>query len=179
MSDRTRQGLAFVIAMGMVIAVASVPTVAQEVTGDRFEVAAINAHTVDGKHAVSSSTSRARRAGKLVATNSKGLLPGNIVRPYWSNVKGKPAGFADGVDDIGYIKKTWHSTTKLGPGERRTFDWLLHVSRIPTCYVLGGSLRIDDIDSYRIPDGRIAHDITVRNTSSAASSAAELRCAAL
>ncbi len=40
---------------------------------------AVNAHKVDGKHAVGAGTSPTRRAGKLVATNSKGRLPDNII----------------------------------------------------------------------------------------------------
>jgi hypothetical protein len=39
----------------------------------------VNAHTVDGKHAVSSNSTVAHRAGKLVATNAAGRLPDNII----------------------------------------------------------------------------------------------------
>lgn len=40
---------------------------------------AVNADRVDGKHAVGAGTTVAGRAGKLVATNSNGLLPNNII----------------------------------------------------------------------------------------------------
>jgi hypothetical protein len=40
---------------------------------------AVNAHKVDGKHAVGAAASTAQRAGKLVATNSAGRLPNNII----------------------------------------------------------------------------------------------------
>ena len=105
MSDRIRQSLAFVIAMGMVIAVISAPTLAQ-VAGSAIETAATygNADKVDGRHAVGSGASKAKRAGKLVATNSKGYLPSNIVKPYWGAIKNKPASFADGVDNVGVAK---------------------------------------------------------------------------
>jgi hypothetical protein len=39
-----------------------------------------NADKVDGKHAVAATRSGNRRAGKLVATNSDGYLPNNILR---------------------------------------------------------------------------------------------------
>ena len=44
-------------------------------------VSSINAHRVDGKHAVGAGASRANRAGKLVATNAQGYLPSNILNP--------------------------------------------------------------------------------------------------
>jgi hypothetical protein len=44
-------------------------------------VSPVNADKVDGKHAVSAGASRARRAGKLVATNAQGYLPNNILNP--------------------------------------------------------------------------------------------------
>ena len=81
-------------------------------------VSNINAHRVDGKHAVGFTNKLKVRRNKLVATNKQGLLPSNIVRPLWRLIKGKPAvladgavgwnevagtpaGFADGVDDVG------------------------------------------------------------------------------
>jgi hypothetical protein len=48
---------------------------------------------------VGAEASRANRAGKLVATDARGLLPGNIVKPSWGNLQRVPAGFADGIDD--------------------------------------------------------------------------------
>jgi hypothetical protein len=99
MPDRIRQSLAFVIAIGMVIAVASAPTVAQvaDENAERvFEAAGLNADRVDGQHAVKYSTKKSKRANKLVATNAAGYLPSNIVRPKWSYIKGKPASFTDG-----------------------------------------------------------------------------------
>jgi len=102
MSDRARQLIAFIIAMGMVIAVASAPTLGQ-VAEEAIEIAAAygNADKVDGRHAVGSGASKAKRARKLVATNASGRLPSNIVKPYWGAIKNKPPGFADGVDDVG------------------------------------------------------------------------------
>jgi len=41
-----------------------------------------------------------------VATDNNGYLPSNIVKPYWANIKNKPTGFADGVDDVGVWKVT-------------------------------------------------------------------------
>ena len=57
--------------------------------------AGINAASVDGKSAVGYTSKRGRRVGKLVATNAKGELPSNIVRPYWGFIKNKPGILAD------------------------------------------------------------------------------------
>ncbi len=73
----------------------------------------INVHRVDGKHAVGAGAGKAKRAGKLVATNSKGYLPANIVKPKWGLISGKPAGFADGVDNQGVTKITITSMVSL------------------------------------------------------------------
>jgi hypothetical protein len=45
---------------------------------------------------------KAKRAYKLVATNRYGMLPSNIVRQRFSDLKGVPDGFKDGIDDVGY-----------------------------------------------------------------------------
>ena len=58
-------------------------------------VRARNADRVDGKHAVAYTNKRGVRAGKLVATNARGLLPSNIVQPYWGYIKNKPGILAD------------------------------------------------------------------------------------
>ena len=55
----------------------------------------VNADRVDGKHAVAYTNKRGVRAGKLVATNARGLLPSNIVQPYWGYIKNKPGILAD------------------------------------------------------------------------------------
>lgn len=60
-----------------------------------------NADLVDNKHAVGATKDRAKRAGKLVATNKYGYLPANIIRVKWSAIVGMPKGFADGTDDGG------------------------------------------------------------------------------
>jgi hypothetical protein len=44
-------------------------------------VSDIDAHQVDGRHAVGAGASRARRAGKLVATDADGYLPSDILSP--------------------------------------------------------------------------------------------------
>jgi len=59
-------------------------------------VSNINAHRVDGKHAVGFTNKRLARRNKLVATNKQGFLPSNIVKPLWGTIKNKPAPFADG-----------------------------------------------------------------------------------
>jgi hypothetical protein len=89
------------------VTVTAVGALAQDVPAPATEqaivpsVTSLNAHKVDGRHAVSARASRARRAGKLVATNKQGYLPANIIKPAWKLISGKPAGFADGVDNQG------------------------------------------------------------------------------
>lgn len=95
-----------------------------------------NADRVDGRHAVGFTFKRGARAGKLVATNASGELPSNIVRPYWGLIRnrpsilsddkiswgevvGKPAGFADGVDDAGVTAmhvRRLRTDYSVGPG---------------------------------------------------------------
>jgi len=70
-------------------------------TDRAFDTAGLNADKVDGRHAVKYTNARNARRGKLVATNRKGELPSNIVRPFWGLVRNMPAGFADGVDNEG------------------------------------------------------------------------------
>ena len=83
------RGLRGLIATAMVALVVSLATtvsvgaLAQSDDGsvDPAAVADINAHRVDGKHAVGAGATRAQRAGKLVATNAQGYLPSNILDP--------------------------------------------------------------------------------------------------
>ena len=72
-------------------------TLAQAEPGSAVEPTAKvrNADRVDGKHAVAYTNKRGVRAGKLVATNARGLLPSNIVQPYWGYIKNKPGILAD------------------------------------------------------------------------------------
>jgi hypothetical protein len=146
MSERIRRGLAFVIAIGMVIAVAAAPSVAQTIDPDAervFEIAGLNADKVDGQHAVKYSTKKSKRANKLVATNAAGYLPSNIVKPGWGYIKHKPAGFADGVDNAGVtgIKITRvHRTMDL------TQAWAGH-AECPAGYVaIGGGFDASNWD---------------------------------
>jgi len=83
---------------------------------------AANADKVDGRHAVKYTSKRGLRAGKLVATNYQGFLPSNIVKPFWGNIRNKPAGFADGVDNAGVtnVKLTYvEAKTTLAAGEAK------------------------------------------------------------
>ncbi len=126
MSDRLRQVIAYLIAMVMVTAFVAVPTVARTTDPGLSQVVLADhgtgdADTVDGRHAVKFTQNRNRRAGKIVATNHKGYLPSNIVKPYWGNIKNMPGGFADGIDDQGVVKLQVRivesSPRTLAPGE--------------------------------------------------------------
>jgi hypothetical protein len=110
-----RKGAMLAIPLALSLALAAPPVAAQS---DEVNPASpgINAGKVDGKHAVGSGASPAKRAKKLVATDASGFLPSDIVRPLWSLIQGipailtdgqitfaeiaaKPAGFADNVDN--------------------------------------------------------------------------------
>ena len=109
-------GMALALLVGLL---GSAPVTAQ--AGDEVSVAAgVNAETVDGKDAVGAGVGKQQRAGNLVATNKQGFLPGNILKPLWSLLQGipavladgqvswgdiadKPAGFADGADNGGFV----------------------------------------------------------------------------
>lgn len=58
----------------------------------------INADKVDGKDAVGAGATRTARAGKLVATNSRGYLPNNIL------VKAKDSNLLDGLDSTSFLR---------------------------------------------------------------------------
>jgi hypothetical protein len=58
---------------------------------------AMNAHKVDGKHAVGAKASPSRRAGKLVATGASGYLPNGIIK------KARDADRLDGKDSNSYL----------------------------------------------------------------------------
>jgi len=178
MSERIRRSLAFVIAIGMVIAVASAPTVAQvaDENAERvFELAA-NADSVDGQHAVKYSTKKSKRANKLVATNAAGVLPPNIIEPRWKHISGMPRGFADGVDNIGptYAKKIVYDSTVSGgslpAGESRRVTVKemprsagVHFNVVP----LQGNhnMRIEDVEVWWDNDGSHHYVVSVRNAS--------------
>ena len=61
---------------------------------------ALNAHKVDGKHAVGSGASATQRKGKLVATNKKGKLPNNIIAKAPDAVKADKATNANKLDNL-------------------------------------------------------------------------------
>ena len=58
-------------------------------------VRGLNADKIDGKHASRYTLSRRPRAKKVVATNRLGMLPPNIIEPFWRLIQGKPAILAD------------------------------------------------------------------------------------
>jgi hypothetical protein len=66
---------------------------------------AMNARKVDGLDAVSAGLSRQNRAGKLVATNANGYLPGNIV---W---KVRNAGKLDNIDSTQFQRSVSNTCT--------------------------------------------------------------------
>ena len=68
---------------------------------------AMNADTVDYRHAVGAGASRSNRAGKLVATNVEGRLPGNII------AKAPNADRLDGVNSAKYAR---HGAVRVSAG---------------------------------------------------------------
>ncbi len=86
-------------------------------------VFASDSHKVDGKHAVGARASVANRAGKLVATNSAGRLPNNII------TKAPNADRLDGLDSSALLRKTSPAGTLAFLGQVRS-DGVLHASSI-------------------------------------------------
>ena len=58
---------------------------------------AVNADKVDGKSAVGAAAAPGKRAGKLVATNGRGMLPDDIID------KAADADLLDGIDSAGFL----------------------------------------------------------------------------
>jgi hypothetical protein len=99
----------------------TVSAVAQSPAQPPLSPTVLNADTVDGLDAVKATSQKAKRQGKLVATDAEGFLPSNIVKAKWGLITDKPAfladgvvgwnelagipeGFADGIDDIGLTR---------------------------------------------------------------------------
>ncbi|MDP3890156.1 hypothetical protein [Nocardioides sp.] len=94
-ANNSRQRTTLIIATtALVVAIAGS---AGPVTAAVFD--AVNAHKVDGKHAVGAGASVQKRKGKLVATNSAGRLPNNII------AKARDADKLDGIDSTGFLRK--------------------------------------------------------------------------
>ena len=95
MLDSIRKHLTTIAVAGVTATVAvGTPAMASSVQNVLF---ADNAHKVDGKHAVGATATPAQRAGKLVATNGAGRLPGSII------AKAPDAGLVDGVDSVDLV----------------------------------------------------------------------------
>lgn len=178
MSDRMRQVIAYLIAMVMVSAFVALPTVARTIDPgvDGVVLAAqgnSDADMVDGRHAVKFSMNRNERAGHIVATNHKGYLPSNIVKPFWGNIKHMPVGFADGVDDTGVARlqtSIVHSSPMtLIPGEVGS----VRAVCAPGWSVVGGGFRGPDVLSAFTSFPADDHSWYVRAENTAASSDAE------
>ncbi|MCD4525108.1 hypothetical protein [Nocardioides sp. cx-173] len=78
------------VALFVSVLVLAAPSVAAKIT---------NADAVDGKSAVGAGASVKKRAGKLVATNGKGRLPGNII------AKAPDANALDGLDSTALVPR--------------------------------------------------------------------------
>jgi hypothetical protein len=88
---------AILVAVSLVTVTAAGTVAQSEPTTEQAIIpAGFNADKVDGRHAVGHGASARKRAGKLVATNKRGQLPSNIVKPAWRLILGKPAAFRDG-----------------------------------------------------------------------------------
>lgn len=140
-------------------------------------VSNVNAHRVDGKHAVGAGATKAQRAGKLVATNADGELPSNIIKPDWSLIQNLPTGFADGTDGVGYFSNVqFTQTTPLAPGAQEnlfTFNWPASWSIlwevIPTNTGAGTEKLLLTERAERQGNGNLQYWLTVRNDGDVAS----------
>jgi hypothetical protein len=126
------------------------PTLSKERAISPSAVSSINAHRVDGKHAVGYGVSKAKRAYKLVATNASGVLPSNIVKTYWGSIKNKPAGFADGVDNKGLSGVYWKDQSWEFTGSQRGATLACDSGHV----AIGGSAWTYDVDQVAIQESR-------------------------
>ena len=95
-----------------------------------------NADKVDGKHAVASSATVTQRANKLVATNSAGLLPNNII------AKAPDANKLDNLDSTAFLR----TTGKVGLGN-------LAPNSVNADKIVNGSITKDEL-----ADGAVTTD---------------------
>lgn len=174
MIDFIRRHTAVALAIVAVVALTATPVFAQ-LTNDASTYApsiARNADKVDGKHAVGASASKAKRAGKLVATNKNGRLPNDIIKVNWSQLKGVPADIKDG-DDVGYFSGiAFTSVTPLGTDDNVwlvSSDWPtgMHVewSAIPTNTSAGTEFLSTFVEIERQTDGKLEYWINVNQGS--------------
>jgi hypothetical protein len=186
MSQPMRRFMAAGLAVSMVAALWATPVVAQSDEEVGLTSGVGNAATVDGKSAVGASASQVGRAGKLVATNRSGRLPSTIIRPLWSLLKeipaafadgqiswaeiaGKPAGFADDVDQGSFVSVVTGDIA-VGAGVP-IYPSLFNISRnievefflIPT--TVGPQLTINRVIMIRNADGTLNHVVEVQNLS--------------
>jgi hypothetical protein len=96
MSDRSHRLLALTLGLTLAVGLSATPALGQSSDDVNVAAASGNAAKVDGKSAVGANASVSARAGKLVATDNQGLLPSNILLPLWSLLQGIPAALADG-----------------------------------------------------------------------------------
>jgi len=85
-------------ALAVAIAGSGVPSAVAH--GVEHALYAHNSDRVDGRHAVGAGATSAGRAGKLVATNSAGFLPNNILR------KAADADRLDGLNSTSFLRST-------------------------------------------------------------------------
>lgn len=111
MDTRTRSGRApmLISTTALVVAIGGV--------GGPAVAAAINADTVDRKHAVGAAATPAQRAGKLVATNTAGNLPANLIP------KALNADKLDGIDSGAFSAKSSLSSPGTVNAGQNPVDW--------------------------------------------------------
>jgi hypothetical protein len=98
---------------------------------------AVNADKVDGKHAVGAGASTQQRKGKLVATNSSGRLPNNII------AKAPNADLLDGLDSKA-LKVTGQglggATTNINScGSGPVMSYAVHLTRSARIFAAASS----------------------------------------
>jgi hypothetical protein len=186
-----RHTTTIVVAMVTAALTAATPAIAATVVDY-----ARNAGAVDGKSAVGASATAKQRAGKLVATNKSGYLPGSIIKTLdwtqlgnvpagfadgtddvgaaadWNTLPNIPSGFADGTDDVGYYKGTQVSGN-VGVGSNQywfTFGYnagqLVVWRALPT--TTGGKVKLD-VETEAAGDGTVTYWLRVTNVGSVAS----------
>ncbi len=117
------------------LAGASFGAMAQAPAEPPVTTTALNADTVDRLSAVKATSKKARRKNKLVATDSKGFLPANIVKAKWGLIGGKPAFLAD--DQIAW-NEVQGIPASLADGQIGWARWLASPRVSPTGWTMPG-----------------------------------------
>jgi hypothetical protein len=190
--DILSRRIPWVVAALMALGVTGVPVAAQSDVGmDPAAVSNVNAHRVDGRHAVKMTSNVNLRAGRLMAFSAQGYLPANIVQGgvatiaalqssagavneadnpvHWNQISGVPATIADGVDEGDGYESTVRGPFNLPANATAWFSIDVSIGNdidvtfIPTA--AGGEVQILSTNFGRVDANWVRHWYEVKNWS--------------